>query len=280
MSKPKFLTGFKSEKPVNLWLGVSLDNSKLRDDNLAVFAHIANKHVTKIKTLYIVVGCEIYGHYVGKQIAEKMGDEWVLKAKKYFNEENLKMPFKFVRWSELTATTRYKELFVQIQKDYESDIDFKNIVDSIAKEFHKKKNCSLESARNYLLDECAAYLLFDGKTTYPDKSLNLALQHTITKYKSQEELEYIGYDIGNGKISSNMPEEKNFYENQTTIDNSSLVITLEQQALTINALKQEIIELKKMMQSFIQHQMEINKDLVKIDEKATTSSKPSLRIFG
>lgn len=96
MAKSKFIGGFTAENPVNLWLGVSLDNTKLQGDSLAIFANLVKRHSTKIKKLYIVVGCEIYGHYVGKENARLMGDEWVAQASDFFNEYNMIMSMRLI----------------------------------------------------------------------------------------------------------------------------------------------------------------------------------------
>lgn len=278
MSKPKFISGFKTKEPVNLWLGVSLDNSRLKGDSLAVFADIANRHKKMIKKLYIVVGCEIYGHYVGKDMAKKMGDQWVLQAEEYFNEEKLKMPFQFVRWSELTSTQKYQQLFKQIKHDYETDTNFKEAVDSIAKQFHTKKKCSVENACDYLLDECAAYLMFDGKTTYPDRQLNLALQYVITKYKKPDELEYIGYEIGFVKKLSQDSIESRTTAHLSSDSLSQLNSTLEKQAELICKLTKEVSELKNMISSLIEEKTIFNNQSASPDSSGG-SGKRNIKLF-
>ncbi len=191
-----------------------------------------------------MVGCEIYGHYVGKENARLMGDEWVSQASDFFNEKTLAVPFKFVRWSELTAKQEYKDLFKQIQDDYEHEVDFRKIVDQLAEVFKKRKKCGFESARDYILDECAMYLMFDGRTTYPDKSLNLALQYVIVKYKKLDELQYIGYDIGNGKITQDGSEN---LSNKLALEAQELIPMLHYQSKMISELQQQVLELKSMM---------------------------------
>lgn len=269
MSKTKFTKGLSSENPINLWLGVSLDNSRLRGDNLAKFVKLINRHVSKIKHLYVVVGCEIYGHYVGKEMAKVMGDKWVEEAGEYINKQKLKIPFKFVRWSELTVTEQYANLLIQIQKDYQIDVNFRAIVDNLSEEFKKRKNCKIENARSYLLDECAVYLMFDGKTTYPSKELNLALQYVITKYKKPEELEYIGYEVGNEDVAkeSNSKEKTQVKLLEVLEDQSQKMI---EQAKLIDDLRQQVLELRSLMLILVKKDSQESSKLIIESSKSIT----------
>jgi hypothetical protein len=203
-----------------------------------------------------------------------MGDQWILQAQEYLNEKTLKMPFQFVRWSELTGKKEYEQLFKRIQNDYETDTDFKNVVDQLAEEFKKRKKCKFESARNYLLDECAVYLMFDGKTTYPDKQLNFALQYVITKYKKPEELQYIGYEINNGKLSDNNTSKKS--PTKQFVESDTVISALEQQSKTIMDLQQQVLELKNMMLLLIQNQ---SKTINPFDESSSPNNKAKIGFF-
>lgn len=246
MSKTKFIKGLSSKEPVNLWLGVSLDNSKLQGDNLAKFVTLVNRHASKIKFLYVVVGCEVYGQYVGKEIAKIMGDKWVEQATEHMNSQKLKVPFKFVRWTELTSTEQYSELLNQVEKNYQLDVNFQTIVDTLSEEFRNRKKCKFENARNYLLSECAVYLMFDGKTTYPSKELNLALQYVLAKYKKPDELEYVGYDIsGDESVKQSKIKGKTELKLLEAIEDQSQKMV--EQAKLISELRQQVFELRTLM---------------------------------
>lgn len=116
-------------------------------------------------TLAIPTQLEPEGLY---SLSRELGDQWISRNIDYCNEY-LKIPFKLARWDDWFRAEEYEALRQRIDKLYEEDEGFIEIVDYLANDFNsrlKKRNEQFDFVRGvrlsteYLLEECAAMCIW------------------------------------------------------------------------------------------------------------------------
>ncbi len=209
-AKAKFIHGLKlkkDERNVELTTAISMDNENQTKEKFKAFLVLVKNHnyekgvITLIK---VILSDWLQRHYFDDAEADEVGAE---RVKKEWLDENLTdiscfvketgIKVEFVSWKELVGSAAFKKNDGAIAELLRTDIEFQKIVHKLSNEHAPKKD--YESAKKYLLEECAVALMLEGRLAYPWKELNSAIQYVIQKFGAK--LQYLGYTV--------FPDKKN-----------------------------------------------------------------------
>lgn len=183
--RAKFIKGFVVDEAVVLQHFISMNHDRQSNENFKAFIEMVQRlnknQKQRINKVEIDLSCYLQRHYVGNAEAEKIGKKW-----REENENSLKMlniPYEIIGWKDLISKIGYGECFEKVTKLFQTDDAFKLIVTNLAKQHSHKAD--FDSAKNYLLEECAVFLNTTGHICYPSTELNAAVSFVLKKFESK-----------------------------------------------------------------------------------------------
>lgn len=191
--KAKFIGGLKldpEEKEITLTMIISMDNVNQRGEGLEAFIDLVNRH-PRINRLRVIVSAYLHRHYVGEEQALALGKEWIKNNQPILEQAKVQVDLEELHNLLENRKNDFELNIASVNKLYNDDADYKSIVTGIALQHMVK--CSLDAAKNYLLDECAVSLLIDEPEAYPAAGLNKALQYVRNIHKPTKS--YYGYRL-------------------------------------------------------------------------------------
>lgn len=185
--RAKFLRGFsKVRMPIELHVGISIDNEKQRGQDLEAFVELVNKNKGFITKVYVMLTGYLHRHYTSLAEARSFDEQYLEETHDIY--EKLEVPYTFVYWESIVETEDFrakrKEIDVIRANDEAFSVKVKNV--SLG---HKSKG-SEEVIEAYLLEEATWFHYKKGMgggkiyMTYPADRLNSACTHIIDKYDS------------------------------------------------------------------------------------------------
>lgn len=199
--KPKFIGGLsrraKSEENllIELQTVISIGNKNQVGECFEAFVELVNKHSSRISKLKIIVSDWLQRHYLGEEAAGALLEEWVQSSQQYLDK--LQIPYEVIGWNKFTNDPAYLEAHEKISTLYSTNSAFGTVVDKCAKQHSHKAD--FESAKKYILEECAVALLQKGHFAYPSKESNAAMGYVIEKFNP--DFHYHGYLLDTMRIT-------------------------------------------------------------------------------
>lgn len=259
--KAKFKHGLVGNEPIELTYCISLDwlfdsdkdkkyNGQTGNGFLA-FVELVNKHKSQIFLLNIVFADYLQRWYIGEEQVNFLSEQWLDINKNAL--KILEVPFKYSYWKQYIMKQEYSLALECVRKLFCTDKYFKNIVEQAAtKNFYKAVICGdydskKQMAKEYLLEECAFILIFDGVLTYPSK-LNAALEYILNKRTEGSLSLFSHHDIKFIQHSLNVKPPCHYkYSEQNTTEQSLIASCIH----TVQLLKKhDIISPKKQIEFF------------------------------
>lgn len=126
------------------------------------------------------------------EFSAKLGEEW-LERNKHIIEEELKIPYKIIRWNDFINNPNFAIDNQKVKELYSSSPDYKKIVDEVIESFLKRSNKTnvidykryFNYSLEYLLEEYAVFLQF--KDLDFDYEIYNTINHAIlATYKALE----------------------------------------------------------------------------------------------
>jgi hypothetical protein len=178
----KFLRGFGNIRtPITMIYGVSIGNERQTGNDLISFINLVNINTPRfINGVEIMIADYLHRHYSTEEESQKSGDNWIIQNSELLKK--LKVPYKIVRWKDITQEEDFKVSQIKISELFEKDLLFKSKLQNVTKS-HKDKGVDTD-VEKYLLEECAYFIYKNGYLTYPSDKLNAACMHLLQKYNS------------------------------------------------------------------------------------------------
>jgi hypothetical protein len=202
---------------------ISLTNKHQTADAFeALINQVITCYPSEIAQLEVILGTELYRHYLGIEGAQTLANDWLKTNQVYFEKlvEN-NIFYKISTWGDFTQTPEYFTNFRRVQDLYETDNFFFNLVGNLADEFSQKNNTQEKNAVAFLLEECAVFGLLTGYIAYPHKEINSAITYAISKIGKK--FNYMGYTVDYRKDKSKiampetLPHQHPLYQHLLTI---------------------------------------------------------------
>lgn len=207
MAKIKFYdTSLLVENGIKLTTVISLSNKQQTEEGFEVFIdEVIKAHPKAVVELEVILTAELYRHYYGHEGAINTAQDWLNTNQIYLDRlTKHQVPYQIRPWSDLITMPIYPENCLKIEKLYQEDNVFFNIVNDLASKFTKNNTTSHSDAIQFLLEECAVGLGMTGHIIYPHKELNTAISYTLTKFSAQ--FKYIPYKVIYKRTKSKSPK--------------------------------------------------------------------------
>ncbi len=218
----KFIKGLNVKKPITLRLLASIDNRNLKEKALTAFVGLVNRHKSRIKELEIIVGCYLQRYYVGEEKASLLFEEWKLKNRESLINLDGSISLKITSWKAIVEDEKFEDASGKVKKLYDEDSAYKCKVDLQAK--GHKHQAPFENAKDYLLEENAAFMFLEGHFAYPSQHLNAANLHIVENYN--QDFIFHGYSIFEAKNKTSPRKNlKNSDSDSDDSDSDKLMVT-------------------------------------------------------
>ncbi len=207
MKTAKLLKSIKPSTPITLQTVISMDNHHQAEEGFIAFVEMVNRHNdthTKITHVEVILSDFLQRHYFGEQHALKMGDRWIETNLLSIEGKLKSATFTLTRWSSFLNKEEFTTAIQKIATLYKENKDYREIVDNLSQAYVKKGKGNMESAKNYLFEECAVACLLKGYLAYPSAELNPGLSYVVSHLNP--ELIYLGYMVYPAK--KNTPKSK------------------------------------------------------------------------
>ncbi len=167
-------------KSKNCILLISIDNPYQQGEKFRATLQTIN---ASLRSCTIIVGDVLNRRYLQSSypdknsaelynIAEKLGDNWLLKHQSMIEQE-LKIPYEIFRWREFLNHPQFPQKLSEVKNLFASNYEYKTAVHNTISDFLTRKTNNLElkisyeEALEYLLEECAIMLIwFDEQYHY------------------------------------------------------------------------------------------------------------------
>lgn len=203
--KAKFIGGLKlnPNEIVSLTTVISMTNQNQTGIAFEAFVELINRHSSRVEKLDIILSCYLHRHYVDLKTALKLGDNWIVENRSSL--EKIKIPYEISAWRALLEKPAFSLVEKKVKEIYNENIEFQNIVNAVAVQHAGKAD--FESAKAYVLEECATTLLIEGRECYPGMGLGKAVHYILKLFESTKI--FCGYRLSQVKPSNNFNSSLN-----------------------------------------------------------------------
>lgn len=189
--KTRFYKGLKITEPIILKFAVSMSNEHQTKSEFGLFIDLVNRQNNqriKIQKLEIILSCYLQRYYYGEDYPKKLEAQWRTESEKYLSHLKA-IELEIIEWKTLIEKTGFIEAKQKVDSLYKEDSAFTTIVNNLATRHANKADH--ESAKKYLLEECAVFLNMNGHVAYPGTNWNEAVDYVLKIFSSN--LIYHGY---------------------------------------------------------------------------------------
>lgn len=154
----------------SLTIVICVENSAFRGDQFKVLIDELNEislsDQCKLKTINIVDTSYLNRHYDKSKFSNPDISEWRRENQEHI--DRLIIDHHYISWNYYLEHEKYQQYRNEIEEDYNQNKDnFKFMGDNFAKFFAHKNG--MEAAKQYFLEEAAAFRLKEGVILYPGK---------------------------------------------------------------------------------------------------------------
>ncbi len=172
---------------------VSVSNLSQTGPYFSSFIELVNSNTHVLDKLILIDSSYLNRHYANRYSDKTKKTDWLIAHEKYF--KNIEINYQFFTWDYIINPARENDIFFSYSdmkklvlmdfdgfEDKQPDPIFTQIVNELANAaYHENIAPTLESARKYIIEECAAALTFNGVVTYP-RSFNPAITYVVEKH--------------------------------------------------------------------------------------------------